>query len=84
MALSKLSVVETSIMTLAGRSVRVQIMPEDLSTSPDCTPWVKAGRDEARLRAGMASVAANAVPEARTARRVGRISLVMWVSFAVS
>jgi hypothetical protein len=54
-------------------------MPEVMSTSPDCTPWVKTGRDWARLIAGMASEAAKAVPPARTARREGRISLFMKV-----
>ena len=47
-ALAKLSVVETSNITRAGRSARVQIMPDSVSTSPDWTPWVKAGRVLAR------------------------------------
>ena len=46
--LAKFSVVETSNVTRDGRSVRVQIMPDVVSTSPDWTPWVKAGRVLAR------------------------------------
>ena len=30
------------------KSARVQIMPEDMSTSPDCRPWVMIGRAAAR------------------------------------
>ena len=57
--------------------MRVQIMPEVAVMSPDCTPWVKTGRWAARLSAGIARLAAKAVPPARMARREGRRSLVM-------
>ena len=45
--LAKLSVVETSNITRDGRSARAHTIPEDMSTSPDCRPWVKDGREAA-------------------------------------
>jgi hypothetical protein len=45
----KLSVVAISASMRAGRSVRAQITPASVDTSPDCTPWVMSGRSAARL-----------------------------------
>jgi hypothetical protein len=46
----KLSVVEISTCMRAGRSERAQTTPESTPTSPDCSPWLTAGRSAARLR----------------------------------
>ena len=47
-ALAKSSRVAISYITRDGRSARAQIIPDAPLTSPDCTPWVKAGRVLAR------------------------------------
>src|SRR3954451_15385313 len=49
------SVVATSTSICAGRSVRAQTTPPSTVTSPDCTPWVTAGRSAARERWGIAT-----------------------------
>src|SRR5215472_13228834 len=49
------SVVATSTIICEGRSARDQITPPSAPTSPDCTPWVIAGRSAARDRYGLAT-----------------------------
>ena len=64
-----------------GRSVRVHTIPELALTSPDCTPWVKAGREAAREMEGLAR------PDAATsavAPVVARLSAFWTKIFAVS
>ena len=75
----KLSVVATSTTMRAGRSARAQIMPDVVSTSPDWRPCVMTGRDEARLKPGMASPDAATNPvaaeDARKPRRVMPVAM---------